>query len=72
MFFEHIFRSSAFLTVFACFTAFSASHIFATLCDFLSISALILSTMTIFLKSLRFFDAANLFFAQLKLSRQMR
>ena len=28
MFFEHIFRSSAFLTVFACFTAFSASQVF--------------------------------------------
>ena len=34
MFFEHIFQHSAFLTIFACFTAFSASHIFATLCDF--------------------------------------
>jgi hypothetical protein len=30
MFFEHIFRTPAFLTVFALFTAFSTSHIF---CD---------------------------------------
>ena len=30
MFFEHIFRSSAFLTVFALFTSFSTSQVF---CD---------------------------------------
>ena len=28
MFFEHIFQPSAFLTIFACFTAFSASQVF--------------------------------------------
>ena len=49
MFFEHIFQTLTFLSVFARFTAFSTSQVFfATLCDFLSISALILSTMEIF------------------------
>ena len=35
MFFEHIFQTPTFLTVFAIFTAFSTSQVFfATLCDF--------------------------------------
>ena len=34
MFFEHIFRTPTFLTVFALFTAFSASQVFCDSCDF--------------------------------------
>ena len=51
MFFEHIFRTLAFLTVFTLFTAFYTFQVFGdSQRFFLSISALILSTMKKFLK----------------------
>ena len=51
MFFEHIFRTPTFLTVFARFAAFYTSQVFLRLfAIFLSLSALILSTMKKFLK----------------------
>ena len=51
MFFEHIFQTLAFLSVFAIFTAFSTSQVFLRLfAIFLSISAIILSTMKKFLE----------------------
>ena len=69
MFFEHIFQSPTFLTVFACFTAFSASRIF---CDslrfFEHISSYFEYYEEVFKSHYAFFDAANLFFTQLKLS----
>ena len=69
MFFEHIFQTPTFLTLFARFAAFYTSQVFLRLfAIFLSLSALILRTVKIFLKPPRFFDAANLFFTQLKLS----
>ena len=49
MFFEHIFQTPTFLTLFARFAAFYTSQVFLRLfAIFSSISAIILSTMKIF------------------------
>ena len=70
MFFEHIFQTPTFLTLFALFPAFSASHIF---CDslrfFEHISSYFENYEEVFKSHHAFLMLPTYFFAQHKLSR---
>ena len=59
MFFEHIFQHSTFLTVLALFTAFSTSQVFCDSLRFFKHISSYFEYYEDFLKSPRFFDAAN-------------